>query len=424
MKTGDIPPVFYFREEKKGGRGSFRRTENMKITAVKSFVVYVYRTNFVFVKLETDAGIHGWGEATLEYREPTVVAAIHDLESLLIGLDPQRIEDFRSRAYRDAYWRGGPVLMSAISGVEMALWDIKGKALGVPVWQLLGGKVRDSIPVYLNGWFAPAKTPEEFAGKAAELRRLHLPGCKWDPFGKAWLQITKRELATALECVRQVAEAVGDEVELYIEGHGRFDVPTAVRIGRALEEFDIRWFEEPIPPQNNEGLREVKSRVRVALSAGERLYNRYEYRQFLELGCADYIQPDVSHAGGIMELRLLGAEAEARHIGFAPHNPSGPVANAATLQLAACVPNFVVLEMMMSDVPYRRELCDEQLVLRDGRMVIPGAPGLGIELNEKELLRHPYRRTELRHFRGDLTDIRPPDAVRYYEIEVTGEPKP
>ena len=397
------------------------RSRQVKITAVKTFVVFVYRTNFVFVKLETDSGIHGWGEATLEYREPTVVAAIHDLESLLVGMDPHRIEDFRFRAYRDAYWRGGPVLMSAISGVEMALWDIKGKSLGVPVWQLLGGKVRDAVPVYMNGWFSPAKTPEEFAEKALELRRLKMPGCKWDPFGKAWLPISKRDLDRAIRCVELVSEAAGDEVELYIEAHGRFDVPTAVRIGKRLEEFDIRWFEEPLPPQNNEGLREVKTRVRVPISAGERIYNRYEYRQFFELGCADYIQPDISHAGGLMELRMLGAEAEARHIGFAPHNPSGPVANAATLQLAACVPNFVVLEMMMTDVPYRRELCNEQLLLRNGMMTIPDRPGLGIELDERELLRHPYRRTELRHYRGDLTNIRPPDAVPYYEIEVTGD---
>ena len=164
-------------------------------------------------------------------------------------------------------------------------------------------------------------------------------------------------------------------------------------------------------------MREVKERVRESIAAGERLYNRYEYRQFFSLNCADYIQPDISHAGGIMEMRMLGAEAEARHIGFCPHNPSGPVANAATLQLAACVPNFVMLEMMMTDVPWRAEICDEKLVMRNGCMVIPERPGLGIELNENELLKHPYIRTELRHYKGTLTNIRPPDAIRYYEME-------
>ena len=393
------------------------RTTIMKITAVKTFLCNCYRTNWVFVKIETDSGPCGWGEATLEYKEPTVAAAIHDLEYYLIGKDPAHIEAFRHDCYRDAYWRGGPVLMSALAGVEMALWDIKGKTLGVPVWQLLGGKVRDAVPVYVNGWFAPAKTPDEFAEKAAAIRDLGYPGCKWDPFGKAWLEMGKRELDSAMECVKKVSEAVGKDMLLLIEGHGRFDIPTAVRIGHRLEEFSIHWFEEPLPPDDLPGMREVKERVRVPLSAGERLYNRYEFRRFFELGCADYVQPDVSHAGGLLEMRFLASEAEIRHLGFCPHNPSGPVANAATLQLAACVPNFSMLEMMMTDVPFRADICDEKLVMRKGCMEIPDRPGLGIELNEQELLKHPFKPTQLRHYRGDLTDIRPMDAVRYYEMK-------
>ena len=389
----------------------------MKVTAIKTFICNAFRTNFVFVKVETDSGLHGWGEATLEYKELTVQAAIHDLESYLIGKEPHNIEAFRHDCYRDAYWRGGPVLMSALAGVEMALWDIKGKALGVPCYQLLGGKVRDSVPIYVNGWFSPAKTPDEFAEKAKEVAAKKFLGCKWDPFGKAWQQISKHDLNSAMECIAKVAEVVGEDVQLLIEGHGRFDIPTAVKIGRRLEDFDIFWFEEPIPPDDKEGMKQVKDRVRVSIAAGERLYNRYEYRQFFELGCSDYIQPDISHAGGLFEMRMLGAEAEARHIGFCPHNPSGPVANAATLQLAACVPNFVMLEMMMTDVPYRAEICDEDLTIKGGRMVIPDRPGIGIDLNEKELLKHPYIRTELRHYRGDLTNIRPVDAVPYYKME-------
>ncbi len=389
----------------------------MKVTAIKTFICNAYRTNFVFVKVETDSGLYGWGEATLEYKELTVQAAIHDLESYLIGKNPHNIEAFRHDCYRDAYWRGGPVLMSALAGIEMALWDIKGKDLGVPVYELLGGKVRESIPVYVNGWFAPAKTPDQFAEKALEVKAHRYPGCKWDPFGQAWLQISKRDLETSIECVRKVSEAVGNDVEILIEGHGRFDIPTAVKIARRLEEFNIFWFEEPIPPDDKDGLREVKERTRVSLAAGERLYNRYEYRQFFDLNCTDYIQPDISHAGGIMELRMLGAEAEARHIGFCPHNPSGPVANAASLQLAACIPNFVMLEMMMTDVPYRADICDEDLTLKNGQMIIPTRPGLGIDLNEKELLKYPYIRTELRHYKGTLTDIRRSDSTRYYKIE-------
>jgi len=389
----------------------------MKITAVKTFICHCYRTNWVFCKVETDRAIHGWGEATLEYKEKTVAAAIHELERALIGQDPHRIEAFRHDAYRDAYWRGGPVLMSALAGVEMALWDIKGKDLNVPVYQLLGGKVRDVIPCYANGWFAPAKTPEEFAAKAKSVRKSGFKGIKWDPFGKAWLSISKAGLRRALDCVSKVSEAAGDDMELLIEGHGRFDVPTAIRIARALEEFDVLWFEEPIPPDDKEGLAEVKRRSRVPIAAGERLYSRYDYNEFFRLGCADFVQPDVSHAGGIMEMRQIAAMAEAHHIPFCPHNPSGPVANAATLQLAACTPNFMFLETMLKDVPWRREISDEKLVVRSGEMLIPDQPGLGIELDEDEMAKHPYEPKDLRHYRGDLTDIRPPDAAMFFEIE-------
>ena len=166
----------------------------MKITAVKTYICNAFRTNFVFVKVETDAGIHGWGEATLEYKELTVQAAIHDLDSYLIGRDPHNIEAFRHDCYRDAYWRGGPVLMSAIAGVEMALWDIKGKALGVPVYQLLGGKVREAVPVYVNGWFSPAKTPDEFAEKAQEVRRTNIPDANGTPSARHGSRSGKRNL--------------------------------------------------------------------------------------------------------------------------------------------------------------------------------------------------------------------------------------
>jgi len=213
-----------------------------------------------------------------------------------------------------------------------------------------------------------------------------------------------------VRCVTAVVEAAGQETEILIEGHGRFDAPTAIRAARALEDFDILWFEEPLPPENLEGLAEVKRRVRVPIAAGERLYNRYQYRDFFRLGCADFIQPDVSHAGGIMETRKIAAMAECHHLPFCPHNPSGPVANAATLQLAACTPNFAFLETMSSDVAWRGDIAVEQARFVDGCMTIPQAPGLGVELVPEEIAKHPYIPKDLRHYRGDLTDIRPPDA--------------
>jgi galactonate dehydratase len=387
----------------------------MKITTVKTYVCNAYRTNWVFVKVFTDVdGLYGVGEATLEYKEKTVVQACHDLESLLIGKDPHCIEAFWHNAYRDAYWRGGAVLMSAISAIEMALWDIKGKDLGVPVYQLLGGKVRDAIPCYANGWFAPATTPDEFAEKAKIAVSQGFSALKWDPFGSSYLQIERKQFHNAMECIAAVSDAVKKDADLIIEAHGRFDIPTAVRIGHALSDFDILWLEEPIPPQNLEGLAEVKRRISVPVSAGERLYNRWDFKSLFELNAADFVQPDVSHAGGISEIKKIAAMAEAYHIPICPHNPSGPVANAATLQLAGCIPNFYLLETMSSDVPWREEISTEEVKFEAGKMSIPDKPGLGIDINEAAILKYPYQRTELRHYKGTLTDIRPSDSKSYF----------
>lgn len=386
----------------------------MKITAIEPVLCHAYRTNWVFVRVLTDDGIEGVGEATLEYRELTVAEACRELNRTLRGRNASDIEAIWHDVYRETYFRGGPVFMSALSAVEMALWDIQGKALGVPVYRLLGGKVRDKVPCYANGWFAPAKTPEEFATKAAAAADFGWKGIKWDPFGSSYRQIDRATLHQAIECVEAVHAKVGKRLELLIEGHGRFDVPTAIRVARELERFDIHWFEEPTIPDNLEALAEVKRRSRVPISAGERLYSRWEYRAFFQSLPADYIQPDVSHVGGIMELKKIAATAETHHIPVCPHNPSGPVANAATLQLAACVPNFHLLETMSSDVPWRREVTNESVALENGMMTIPDKPGLGIELNLEAIARHPYEPRELRHYRGDLTDIRPDSATGYF----------
>lgn len=386
----------------------------MKVTDVKPFVVDCYRTNWVFVKIYTDEGISGVGEATLEYKEQALLGALEHIRAYLVGKDPLQINDHWFHIYRDAYWRGGAVLMSALSAVETALWDILGKHLGVPVWQLLGGKVNHEVPLYVNGWFAGAKTPAEFAEKAKLAVARGVSGMKWDPFGKAFLRLSGKELDSAIACVAAVREAVGPEVELLIEGHGRFDIPTAVTIAKELEPFRPMWFEEPVPPDNLDALKAVKDRSPVPISAGERLYTRWDYRPMFDKMAADYIQPDISHAGGIAELQKIAAEAESRYIPFAPHNPSGPVANAATLQLAAVCPNFCILESMYSDVTWRADVCNEALVFENGKLQIPDQPGLGIEIDEEACLAHPYRPHTLRHYTGALTDIRPPETKFYY----------
>ena len=386
----------------------------MKVTDIKTFAVDCYRTNWVFVKVYTDEGIDGVGEATLEYKEHALIGAVEHIKEYLVGKNPLDVQAHWFHIYRDAYWRGGPVLMSALSAVECALWDILGKRLGVPVWQLLGGRVNTEVPVYVNGWFAGAKTPAEFAEKAKAVKARGVSGMKWDPFGKAYLRLSNKELNTAIECVGAVREAVGDEMELLIEAHGRFDVPTSLTIARELAQFKPMWLEEPVPPDNLEALKTVKDRSPVPISAGERLYTRWDYRGLFDHNAADFIQPDVSHAGGISELVKIAAEAESRYIPFAPHNPSGPVANAATLHVAAVCPNFCILESMFSDVIWRADVCNEQLTFQDGKLQIPEKPGLGIEIDEQACLAHPYKPHTLRHYTGSLTDIRPPETKFYY----------
>ena len=386
----------------------------MKITDIKTFAVDCFRTNWVFVKVETDEGITGVGEATLEYKEKALFGAIEHIREYLVGKDPTEIEKHYHDIYRDAYWRGGAVLMSALSAVEMALWDILGKSLGVSVARLLGGRVHERVRIYVNGWFAGAREPEEFAEKARIARERGVTAMKWDPFGKSYMNISPADLSRALRCVAAVREAVGDEVDLLIEGHGRFNIPTAVKIANELAPFRPMFFEEPTPPDNLDALREVKERSPVPIAAGERLYTRYDYRPMFDKMAADYIQPDISHAGGIMELKKIAAEAESRYIPFAPHNPSGPVANAATLQLAATCQNFEILEIMYSDVPWRADVTNESLVYKDGYLEIPDRPGLGIELNEEACLAHPYQVHTLRHYTGALTDIRPPESKFYF----------
>ena len=386
----------------------------MKITDIKTFVVDCFRTNWAFVKVYTDEGIDGVGEATLEYKEHALCGAVEHIKDVLVGKDPTNIEQIVHDLYRDSYWRCGPVLMSAISAVEVALWDILGKSLNVPVYKLLGGKTNEKVRIYVNGWFAGAKTPEQFGEKAMIAVQRGVTAMKWDPFGKTYMDISNKDLDTALKCVAAVREAVGNEVDLLIEGHGRFNVATGIKIAKELEQFKPMLFEEPVPPDNLAALKAVRDKSPVAISAGERLYNLRQYKDMFDLRAADYIQPDISHAGGLMELKKISALADMHYTGFAPHNPSGPVANAATLQLAGCCTNFSILEIMYSDVPWRADVTNEELKYEDGYIYVPDKPGIGIEINEEACLAHPYQPHTLRHYTGALTDIRPPESKFYF----------
>jgi galactonate dehydratase len=386
----------------------------MKITAVETYIVDCFRANWLFVQLQTDAGLLGVGEGTLEGREPTVAQAIAELSRYLVGEDPFAIQRHHMHMQRDSYWRQGPILSTALSAVEMALWDIKGKALGVPVYELLGGALVDRVKVYANGWFAGAKEPDEFAAKAVVAVEQGFRALKWDPFGQAYLTLSTADLNKCMANVAAVREAVGPDIDLLIEAHGRFNVQTAIQVGRALAPFAPAWYEEPVLPGSAHALAQVRAASPVPVAAGERCYSRFDCAELLQLQAVDILQPDVCHIGGLIELQRVAALADAALLPLSPHNPNGPVANAATLQFAATCHNFTLLETMVTDVPWRQDITTEAIQFEDGYMMIPNRPGLGLELNLEAMARYPYRPHDLRHYTGALTAIRPPDARRWF----------
>jgi galactonate dehydratase len=379
----------------------------VKIASVKTYIVDFFRANLVLVKIETDEGLYGWGEATVEFNDEAVAAAIHTATPFLVGKDPFEINRLVGQIHRHSYFRTGVILRSALSGIEAALFDIKGKALGVPVYDLLGGKVRDEIRCYANAWFTGAKTADEFVEKAKVVVELGYTALKWDPFGSAYMDLTAAELNNAMGIVEAVKASVPKHVDIIIEGHGRFNQATALRIARSLKEFEPLWFEEPLPPENIGAVGDLRALSPVPIATGERYYDPASFQALISANAADYLQPDVCHVGGLEALKAISSMAESSFIPVAPHNPMGPVANAMNIHLAGALPAVSILETMMSDVPWRKDVCKENVTFSNGYIRISDSPGLGIEVDEEACLEHPGKRHYLRHFDGRLTDIRP-----------------
>lgn len=386
----------------------------MKISDIKIYTLDAYRTNWAFVKVETDEGLYGWGEASLGTNEMALEGMIADLKRLVVGRNPLEIERFLFEVYRDIYWKGGPVLMSAISGIEIALWDIAGKYFNTPVSTFFGGKMRDRVPMYANAWFIRAREPEEFASKAKQTAELGIKALKWDPFGKSHMTISKEQMDKSVAIVGAVRDAVGSHVELLIECHGRFTPSTAVEISKELAQFKIKFMEEPCPPDNFDSTAWVHSHAAVPIAAGERCYGKFHCQELLNKDAVDFFQPDVFHVGGLLEGKKVAAMAEARHIPVSFHNPSGPISNAAILQLASTVPNFHIHEIMLTDSRFRKKITNEEVVYEDGCILVPDKPGLGIDVNIDEVLARPYTPRILRHYTGTVTDIRPKGDCEYY----------
>jgi galactonate dehydratase len=385
----------------------------MKITDYKTILVDAHRANYIFFKLRTDTGLEGLGEATVEWNEKAVVAALEELGEFLIGKDPFATDYLIQTMHRNSYWRTGVVLRSALSGAEAALLDIKGKALGVPVYELLGGKHRDTVACYGNGWFSGAKTAEDFARKASEAVAMGFRGLKWDPFGSAYLEMDRPARNRTIEIVEAVRGAVGPDIDLMIEVHGRLNVPTAIAMARALARFEPRWFEEPVPPESIDALADVRANSPIPIASGERYFEPERFMELIYKRAVDILQPDVGHVGGMLEAQKIAAMAHARFLPVAPHNPTGPVVNAMTLQLAATIPNFCILETISVDVPWRKEIVRESLCFDNGSITIPNVPGLGLELDEEACARHPYQRHPIRQFDPAYISSRPEGSVPF-----------
>ena len=367
----------------------------MKITQMDVYVVDACWRNWIFVILKTDNGIVGAGEATTPGNDALTLAALEDLREFVIGADPRNINQLWERLSRSRYtYYRHVIFYSAMGAIDHAMWDILGKSLDTPCYKLLGGAVRDSVRLYANMWFLGARTPDEFAERAVAIVAKGWDALKWDPFPGSYRAMAADEVRATVENVRAVREAVGPSVDLLIEVHGRLDVESAIRVGRELEPFHPFWFEEPVLPSNPATVRKVKERVNIPMAGGERTAGCWGILPFLEARSMDILQPDMTQAGGISEVKKIAALAEMYGVMVAPHCPRGPVAVASGVHFAASTRNFLILEYAtdLGGVPWRQELTIEPEEIVNGRVPLPRRPGLGVELNVKTLEKHKTTR--------------------------------
>jgi galactonate dehydratase len=378
----------------------------MKIGRIETFFV---PPRWLFVRVESDDGAVGWGEASLEGYAEAVDGAFEPLRDRFIGHDPFRIEDIWQVAYRGGFYRGGPVLMSALAGLEQALWDLKGKAVNLPAWQMLGGFVRDKIRAY--AWIGGDR-PHEIAEAARARREQGFSAVKMNATSELdWLDTPKAfdEVVARVEAVQAEGMDVG------LDFHGRVHRPMAKQLAKVLEPLGLLFIEEPLLSENPEGLAQIAQLVSTPIALGERLYSRWDFKPFFEKGAVDIIQPDLSHAGGLLECRKIAAMAEAYDVAVAPHCPLGPLALAACLQLAACTPNVAIQEMSLG-IHYNvghdlLSFVTDKAVLtpQDGYLPIPQGPGLGVGIDEAAVRevhkdRHRWRNPIWRHPDGSFAE--------------------
>jgi galactonate dehydratase len=371
----------------------------LKITAIKTVVVNAIHRNWIFVKVETDqAGLHGWGEATLEWKTRAVTGAIDDLAQFVIGQDPMRSEYLTQRMTRFSFWPLGIIGLTAVSGIEQALVDIKGKVLNTPAYQLLGGRVRDSVRVYthlLQG--NPHRQIRQddtsaFCDAVQETVEMGYTALKLGFVPYTGFDASIASIRKAGERAMAVRERVGDDIAMMTDFHGRPDSPEVAReYIKAIAPANLLFVEEPIQPGHHKAMADLARQVPCALATGERLLTAREFAEIAEHRAVAYIQPDLAHCGGFGGGRRIAAIAEAAHIGVAPHNPMGPIAGAVALHFDLATPNFLIQEEACGLAPWFRDICsDYPLERTDGSWGVPTAPGLGIEIDEAAAARYPF----------------------------------
>lgn len=374
----------------------------MKVTHIETFVVGTDWRNLTICRVHTDAGLTGLGESRIPNHAQALVGYLDvAAERHLVGRDPFDTESLVQRMRRDDYSRAGEIMSSGIAMLEMACWDIVGKALQQPVYRLLGGAVRDRIKAYANGWYRVERTPEQFHAAARAVVEKGYTALKFDPFGPGYYEIDWPEQRRVVALVEAVRDAIGPDVEILLEMHGRFSPVQAVKIIELLEPFGLGWAEEPVPPENLAALARVRADVPgVTIATGERIHARHEFRELFELQAADVVQFDVTHVGGLLESKKLAAHADIHYVTVAPHNVGGQISTAANLHLAACTTNFRIQEYFNDFAdPWVQATAPGLPPVVDGYFALPSAPGLGVELDVDVVRAHPYRQTHFNLFR-------------------------
>ncbi len=367
--------------------------KKMKITDVKTLVMGTSWRNLTFVKVETDEGLTGVSEVRMNNRTDALVAYIDGAKKRhVIGSDPFNTEDLYQRLFRDDYGRAGEIVATGISVIEIACWDIIGKALNQPVYRLLGGACRDQIKAYANGWYRVERSVEEFHAAAKKVLEKGYRALKFDPFGAGYYELSYEEKLKSVGLVEAVRDAVGPDVEILVEMHGRFSPYTAIEIAAELEQFQPSWVEEPVPPDNIAALAKAADKINLPVATGERLHNKYEYRELINLQAADILQPDITQTGGFLETKKIAAMGDMCYMTVAPHNVGGPVSTATALHFAACTTNFKIQEHFNDfSEAWVKEAATGCPEVIDGYFSLPDGPGLGMELNEELIAEHPYR---------------------------------